>query len=109
MKKLIAAIAAAGVLVAGAFVASTVATNPADAQVQDSVTEQQDATPQQERPDRGAIFDEVLGPEHVDQSFEVRWIFRFIERLRREPDALRDVFARRPLHPARRPDPLSRS
>ena len=59
MKKLIATTAAAGVLVAGAFVASTVTTNPADAQVPDSITEQQDTT-QQERPDRGAIFDEVL-------------------------------------------------
>ena len=60
MKKLIATTAAAGVLVAGAFVASTVTTNPADAQVPDSITEQQDTTDQQDRPDRGAIFDEVL-------------------------------------------------
>jgi hypothetical protein len=51
MKKLIATTAAAGVLVAGAFVASTVTTNPATAQVPDSITEQQDAT-QQERSDR---------------------------------------------------------
>ena len=60
MKKLIASIAAAGVLVAGAFVASTVTTNPADAQVPDTVTEQQDDTQKQDRPDRGAIYDEVL-------------------------------------------------
>jgi len=60
MKKLIATTAAAGVLVAGAFVASTVTTNPSEAQVPDSVTEQQDTTDQQERPDRGPIFDDVL-------------------------------------------------
>jgi hypothetical protein len=54
MKKLIATTAAAGVLVAGAFVASTVTTNPAEAQVPDTATEQP------ARPDRGAIFDEVL-------------------------------------------------
>lgn len=70
MKKLIATTAAAGVLVAGAFVASTVTTNPADAQVPDSVTEQQDTTDQQERPDRGAIFDEVLDGLVADGTIE---------------------------------------
>ena len=57
MKKLIAATAAAGILVAGAFVASTVTTNPAEAQTEDTTTERE-ARPA--RPDRGAIFDDVL-------------------------------------------------
>lgn len=75
MKKLIAATAATGVLVAGTFVASTVTSNPADAQVPDTVTEQTD------RPDRGAIFDEVLaglvadGTINADQSDAIRLAF----------------------------------
>ena len=54
MKKLIASIAAAGVLVAGAFVASSVTTSPAEAQTPDTTTQQSD------RPDRGEIFDDVI-------------------------------------------------
>ena len=54
MKKLIASIAAAGVLVAGAFVASTVTTNPADAQTTDDTSEYS------ERPERDEILDEVI-------------------------------------------------
>lgn len=56
MKKLLVSLAAAGVLVAGAFVASTVTTTAADAQTTDTPT-----TEQSERPQRGAILDEVLG------------------------------------------------
>ncbi len=54
MKKLIASIAAAGVLVAGAFAASSVTTSPAEAQTPDTTTQQSD------RPERGEIFDEVI-------------------------------------------------
>jgi hypothetical protein len=53
MKKVIAALAAAGVLVAGAFVASAVTTSPADAQTTDTNTVE-------ERPDPGAALDEVM-------------------------------------------------
>jgi hypothetical protein len=60
MKKLIAAIAAAGVLVSGAFVATTLTGTSAQAQTtSDAVVD----TPQ--RPARGAILDGVLG-ELVD-------------------------------------------
>lgn len=54
MKKLIATTAAAGVLVAGAFVASTITTSPAEAQVPDTATERF------ARPDLAAIFNDVL-------------------------------------------------
>ena len=57
MKRLIASIAAAGVLVAGAFVASTVTNSPAEAQTIEGTTT--DDRP--ERPEKGAILDEVLG------------------------------------------------
>jgi hypothetical protein len=60
MKKVIASLAAAGVLVAGAFVASTVADSPAQAQTLDD-----DTTAQVERRNRGSALAEVLG-ELVD-------------------------------------------
>lgn len=53
MKKIIAALAAAGILVAGAFVASAVATSPADAQTTDS-------NAIEERPEPGAALEEVM-------------------------------------------------
>lgn len=56
MKKLIAAVAATGVLVSGAFVASTVTSSPADAQTTTST-----AADDVKRPERGAVLDEVLG------------------------------------------------
>jgi polyhydroxyalkanoate synthesis regulator phasin len=61
MKRLIASVAAAGILVAGAFVASTATDSPAEAQTIDDTTTQES----QERPEKGAILDEVLG-ELVD-------------------------------------------
>lgn len=60
MKKVIASLAAAGVLVAGAFVASAVTDSPAQAQ-----TVEENTTEQVERPDRGSALAEVLG-ELVD-------------------------------------------
>lgn len=57
MKRLIASVAAAGILVAGAFVASTAANSPAEAQT----TEDNTTLERPERPERGAILDEVLG------------------------------------------------
>jgi len=56
MKKLLVSLAAAGVLVAGAFVASSVTSSAADAQTTDT-----EVTEQGQRPERGAILDEVLG------------------------------------------------
>jgi polyhydroxyalkanoate synthesis regulator phasin len=57
MKRLIASVAAAGILVAGAFVASTATNAPAEAQT----TEDNTTLERPERPERGAILDEVLG------------------------------------------------
>ena len=56
MKKLLVSLLAAGVLVAGAFVASSVTSSAADAQTTDT-----EATEQDQRPERGAILDEILG------------------------------------------------
>ena len=61
MKRLIASVAAAGILVAGAFVASTATDSPAEAQTPEDTTTQE----RPERPDKGAVLDEVLG-ELVD-------------------------------------------
>ena len=57
MKRLIASVAAAGILVAGAFVASTATNSPAEAQTPEDTTTQE----RPERPEKGAILDEVLG------------------------------------------------
>jgi hypothetical protein len=57
MKRLIASVAAAGILVAGAFVASTATDSPAEAQTPEDTTTQE----RPERPEKGAILDEVLG------------------------------------------------
>jgi hypothetical protein len=68
MKKLIATTAAAGVLVAGAFVASSVTTSPASAQTADTpVVEQRDHP---DRPDREEIFDDVMDGLIVDGTID---------------------------------------
>ena len=95
MKKLIATTAAAGVLVAGAFVASTVATNPADAQVPDSITEQLDTT-QQERPDRGAIFDEVIEGLVADGTIDSGQADAIKEAFEAKRDEIDEEFGPRP-------------
>jgi len=64
MKKLIAASAAAGLLVAGAFVASTVTPSPADAQARDTVTERP------ARPTPGAIVNDVIDGLVVDGTID---------------------------------------
>lgn len=61
MKRLIASVAAAGIIVAGAFVASTATGTPAEAQTAEDNT----TLERPERPERGAILDEVLS-ELVD-------------------------------------------
>lgn len=60
MKRLVASVAAAGILVAGAFVASSMTTSSAEAQTVEGTTAE-------ERPEKGAILDEVLG-ELVDEG-----------------------------------------
>ena len=95
MKKLIATTAAAGVLVAGAFVASTVTTNPADAQVPDSITEQLDTT-QQERPDRGAIFDEVIEGLVADGTIDSGQADAIKEAFEAKRDEIDEEFGPRP-------------
>jgi len=95
MKKLIATTAAAGVLVAGAFVASTVTTNPADAQVPDSITEQQDIT-QQERPDRGAVFDEVIEGLVADGAIDSGQADAIKEAFEAKRDEIDEEFGPRP-------------
>ncbi len=56
MKRIIASLAAAGVLVAGAFVASTVASSEASAQTDETAVTTDEAA----RPYRGAVLDGVL-------------------------------------------------
>ena len=77
MKKLLAAVAAASVLAAGAFVASTVASNPVNAQTTETQTQEAP-----ERPDRGEALDEALGGlvtdgvarlMHVEKNQEARY------------------------------------
>jgi hypothetical protein len=96
MKKLIATTAAAGVLVAGAFVASTVTTNPAEAQVPDSITEQHDTTDQQDRPDRGAIFDEVLEGLVADGTIDSGQADAIKEAFEAKRDEIIEEFGARP-------------
>jgi hypothetical protein len=90
MKKLIATTAAAGVLVAGAFVASTVTTAPADAQVPDTVTEQTD------RPDRGEAFDEVLADLVADGTIDTDQADAIKEAFEAKRDELTEEFGPRP-------------
>lgn len=66
MKRLIASVAAAGILVAGAFVASTATNSSAEAQTSEDGTTQE-APEHRDRPEKGAILDEVLG-ELVDDG-----------------------------------------
>jgi hypothetical protein len=96
MKKLIATTAAAGVLVAGAFVAATVTTNPADAQVPDSVTEQQDITDPHARPDRGAIFVEVLEGLVTDGTIDSGQADAIKEAFEAKRDEIAEEFGPRP-------------
>lgn len=57
MKKIIASIAAAGVLVIGAFAASTITSSVASAQTDEDPV----VTEEAQRPNRGAVLDQVLG------------------------------------------------
>ena len=79
MKKLIATTAAAAVLVAGAFVASTVATTPAAAQ---SAGEPPIESPEREqRPDPGTIINDVIDGLVADGTIDAD-----------QSDAIKDAF-----------------
>jgi hypothetical protein len=93
MKKVIAATAAAGILVAGAFVASTVTTNPADAQTQDTTTET-DARPA--RPDHGDIFDEIIDGLVEDGTIDAGQADAIKEAFEAKRDEIVEEFGLRP-------------
>lgn len=79
MKKVIAATAAAGLLVAGAFVASTVTTNPAAAQ---SAGEPPIESPEREqRPEPGTIINDVIDSLVADGTIDAG-----------QADAVKDAF-----------------
>ncbi len=91
MKKLIAAIAAAGILVSGAFVASTVTSSPADAQTTT------DAASDEARPPRpGAILDEVLGGLVVDGTLDQSQVDAIKAALEAKRAELKEEFGDRP-------------
>ena len=66
MKKIIASVAAAGVLVVGAFAASTITTSEASAQTEETPA----VTDEIRRPHPGAILDEVLADLVADGTLE---------------------------------------
>lgn len=66
MKKIIASVAAAGILVVGAFAASTITTSEASAQTEDTPT----TTDEISRPRPGAILDGVLSDLVTDGTLE---------------------------------------
>jgi len=66
MKKIIASVAAAGVLVVGAFAASTITTSEASAQTEETSI----VTDEVRRPQPGAILDEVLDDLVADGTLE---------------------------------------
>ncbi|MCL1600182.1 MAG: hypothetical protein M3112_01440 [Actinomycetia bacterium] len=66
MKKIIASVAAAGVLVVGAFAASTITTSEASAQTEETPA----VTDEIRRPRTGAILDEVLADLVADGTLE---------------------------------------
>ena len=66
MKKIIASIAAAGILVVGAFAASTITSSEVSAQTDEAPA----ATDEVRRPNPGAILDQVLGDLVEDGTLE---------------------------------------
>jgi hypothetical protein len=80
MKKLIATTAAAGILVAGVFVASNVTAAPASAQTAGTPTVESSERP--DRPDRGQIFDDVMDGLVADGTID-----------QGQADAIRDAFS----------------
>ena len=98
MKTLIVSIAAAGVLVAGAFIASSVTTSPVEAQTPDTTTQQPD------RPDRGEVFDEVIAELVAEGTIDTAQAEAIKEAFQAKHDELVAEFGenRRGHHPFRR-------
>ncbi len=90
MKKILASIAAAGVLVAGAFVASSVAPTAAEAQTTDDTV-----TSQPQRPERGAILDDVLGDLVSDGTIDQSQADAVKDALEAKRDELKEQFGDR--------------
>ena len=70
MKKIFVSIAAAGVLVAGAFAASTIVNGPALAQTTEAPTAEVPADERPDFPKSGEILDEVLGDLVADGTLD---------------------------------------
>jgi hypothetical protein len=70
MKKIFVSIAAAGVLVAGAFAASTIVNGPALAQTTEAPTAEVPADERPDFPKPGEILDEVLGDLVADGTLD---------------------------------------
>lgn len=89
MKKVLAALAASGVLVAGGFTAAAVST-PTSAQAQD-----QDETATVDRPDKGAALDEVFAELVVDGVISQEQADAVRAALEAKRDELREQFGDR--------------
>ncbi len=94
MKKLIASLTAAGVLVSGAFVASVV--SGADARAQTAADTTLDATTRPERPERGAILDEVLDGLVADGTLDQSQADAVVSALEAKRAELEERFGERP-------------
>lgn len=91
MRKIIASMAAAGVLVAGAFVASTVTGTEASAQTEDAPV----VTEQVRRPHGGAILDEALGELVEDGTLTQSQADAVKDALAEKRDELKEKFGER--------------
>ena len=91
MKKIIASIAAAGILVVGAFAASTISTSEASAQTDDATT----VTAEDRRPHPGAILDQVLDDLVEDETLEQDQADAVKEALEAKRDELKEKYGDR--------------
>jgi hypothetical protein len=96
MKKLIATTAAAGVLVAGAFVASSITTSPASAQTTDTTPVEQQDRP--DRPDRGEVFDDVMDGLIADGTIDQAQADAIKDAFEAKHDELEEEYGPRPDH-----------
>lgn len=100
MKKIMVSLVAAGVLVAGAFVASTITTSEASAQPDDTTV----VTDTIRRPHRGAILEGVLSDLVGDGVLTQGQADAVTEALEAERDELREEFGDRRDRRAKRHD-----
>lgn len=94
MKKVLAALAASGVLVAGGFATAAVST-PATAQAQETTDEAPATTDDVVRPERGAILEEVLDELVADGVIDADQATQIAEALEAKHDELREEFGDR--------------